>query len=301
MTRIRIPDYRGRETFEFILNQIEDCLEDIKPLFDAVEAEQLYNKRYLIECTKILKEREGINLIQMAMCDIAYSIVFFGLSHKDLTTFMRLYIDNYNNTFLRYLTFYLAKKPHPDFSHQGNWVEFKRNYFTEFMDAFRRDMTGVGNSGTALDVFIASKKDVFQEKYPVKPFKFYGGHQFKLGHYYRHLYQTVKFIDRQDVFCYREKYEYAKTLRAQLSTPEQYLLFFNSLSKSGRAWEFAQISVEPSYENANYYLITKYNFIKNLPDLFFKDMINIQSFYPELNFEFRIKSELREKLEEKFS
>lgn len=300
MARTSMPEYRGRETFEFILNQIEDCLKDIKPFFDLVDAEQIYNRQYLKKTSMILQERGGVDLIEMAMCDIAFAIVFFGLSHKDMTTFIRLYGGNYNNTFLRYLVFCLTKKPHQDFNNQGYWAEFRKNYFPPLLEAFKTDMSGVGKNGAALDAYIELNKESLREKYPVKPFKFYGGHQFKLGHYYRHLFQTVKFIDEQEVFSYREKYEYAKTLRAQLSTPEQYLLFFNSLSISGREWEFAHIDGEHPYQNQNCYLITKYNLIKNLPDLYFQDTIQIQNFYPDLNFEFRKKSDLREKMDVKF-
>jgi hypothetical protein len=212
---------------------------------------------------------------------------------------MRLYMDNYNNTFLRYLMFCLTKKPHLDFSHQGYWVEFRKNGFAPLLRAFEKDMTSGADPGAELDAFTILFNQSFPEKYPAgRPFKYYGGHQFKLGHYYRHLFQTVRYIDQQEVFCYREKYEYAKTLRAQLSTPEQYLLFFNSLSISGRQWEFAHIKGKS--QNLNCYLITKYNLIKNVPDLFFQDLIQIQAFYPDLNFEFREKSEHRESVEEKF-
>jgi hypothetical protein len=63
MAGTSVPDYSGRETFEFILNQIEDCLKDIKPFFDLVEAKQIYNKRYLAEMKVVLQERPGVDLI----------------------------------------------------------------------------------------------------------------------------------------------------------------------------------------------------------------------------------------------
>ena len=58
------------------------------------------------------------------------------------------------------------------------------------------------------------------------------GHQSRLGHYYRHLYQTVCYVDSQDekYISNIEKYKYMKILRAQLSTHEEALLFLNSLS-----------------------------------------------------------------------
>src|SRR5690606_14384085 len=98
--------------------------------------------------------------------------------------------------------------------------------------------------------------------------KYYGGHQYKLGHYFRHLFQTVKYIDEKTILNYDEKYDYMKTLRAQLSTIEQYIVFFNSLSFMGRAWEFDNIVDDTSNKHRDKWLITKYNFLKNIPDLY---------------------------------
>lgn len=60
------------------------------------------------------------------------------------------------------------------------------------------------------------------------------GHQSRLGHYYRHLYQMVRYVDQQTLAI--NKYEYVKTIRAQLSTHEQALLLVNCLTPLGRNW-----------------------------------------------------------------
>jgi len=80
------------------------------------------------------------------------------------------------------------------------------------------------------------------------------GHQSRLGHYYRHLFQTVKYVDQQELDII--KYEYVKTVRAQLSTHEQALLLINSLSPIGEKWI------------KNGYLET-YKIAKNIPFNFF--------------------------------
>jgi hypothetical protein len=80
------------------------------------------------------------------------------------------------------------------------------------------------------------------------------GHQSRLGHYYRHLYQTVCYVDKQDLAL--DKYEYVKTIRAQLTTHEQALLLLNSLAPVGRNW----------WEKG---LMTKYRMVQNLPRDFF--------------------------------
>ncbi|PTS95659.1 hypothetical protein DBR11_21000 [Pedobacter sp. HMWF019] len=120
--------------------------------------------------------------------------------------------------------------------------------------------------------------------------KYYGGHQFRLGHYYRHLYQTVKFVDRNNELSEQDKYSYVKILRGQLSTYEQALLFVNSLSALGLIWE-----LNPDFEKTgdatkdavsrlDRKLITKYNLIKKLPtDKLYG--ISIREFYPNVKYE----------------
>ncbi|MEM1259652.1 MAG: putative phage abortive infection protein [Bacteroidota bacterium] len=65
------------------------------------------------------------------------------------------------------------------------------------------------------------------------------GHSNFLGHYYRHLFHTVKFIANQDegFMPYEEKRKYLRLLRAQLSNEEQGLLFYNWKSDYGKNWE----------------------------------------------------------------
>jgi hypothetical protein len=54
-------------------------------------------------------------------------------------------------------------------------------------------------------------------------------HNYVLGHYFRHLYQVLKLIDRQpeEVISTSDKESYASVLRAQLSTSELALLLLN--------------------------------------------------------------------------
>lgn len=56
----------------------------------------------------------------------------------------------------------------------------------------------------------------------------FDGHVSRLGHYYRHLYQTVKYVDSQNDLD--DKHSFMVTLRAQLSNHEQLLLYYNSFS-----------------------------------------------------------------------
>lgn len=115
------------------------------------------------------------------------------------------------------------------------------------------------------------------------------GFELLLGQYFRHIYQTVKYINDQPIYILsdREKYNYVKMLRAQLSSYEQALLFWDSLSPLGYVWEMSEIkrsfvnNVEP---NINKRLITKYQIIKNIPPHMLS-VIHPQQFYKDVKFD----------------
>lgn len=122
------------------------------------------------------------------------------------------------------------------------------------------------------------------------------GHQSRLSHYFRHLYQTIKYINEQpnELLSYSDKYFYIKTLRAQMTTHEQVLFLYNSLSEMGSKWEFAQT-------DDNRKLITKYNLIKNIP-IGFTGSIDCKLFYPNVAYEFYdYNLNVRKQLEKKYN
>lgn len=110
-----------------------------------------------------------------------------------------------------------------------------------------------------------------QRKFSFTPFE---GHQSRLGHYFRHLYQTVKYIDREENDSHRAR-AYVDMLRAQLTNHEQTLLFLNSVSAIGSAWRDSG-------------LISKYALIKNIPKDFFDATRepDPKAFYPSVKFEY---------------
>jgi len=93
----------------------------------------------------------------------------------------------------------------------------------------------------------------------------FDGHQSRLGHYYRHLYQMVRYVDQQprSILSDEEKYEFVKTIRAQLSTHEQALLLLNSLTPMGHNW----------WSNG---LIESYRIVENIPRDFFAPNIGLE-------------------------
>lgn len=81
------------------------------------------------------------------------------------------------------------------------------------------------------------------------------GHENRLGHYYRHLYSTVKYVvtkEKEGLLTYNKSREYLKVLRAQMSNDEQLMLYYNYIIGFGKDWE-----------NDGY--LTKYRMLHNLP------------------------------------
>ncbi|AXG70813.1 putative phage abortive infection protein [Kordia sp. SMS9] len=84
-------------------------------------------------------------------------------------------------------------------------------------------------------------------------YKPFSGHEFHLGHYYRHLFSTVKYVVQQegDLLHKVEVQEHLKTLRSQLSAAEQIMLYYHFRMDHAAEWET--------------YLKDDYNMIENIP------------------------------------
>ena len=95
------------------------------------------------------------------------------------------------------------------------------------------------------------------------------GHLRRLSHYFRHLFQTVKYVDDQDpeLIDYDEKYSYVSNLRAQLSVHEQLLLYYNARSVLGKPW--LDFDLKKGEKEG---LLSRYCVIKSIP-------LNTASFY----------------------
>lgn len=140
-------------------------------------------------------------------------------------------------------------------------IESLKSFNNEFVLAFEK---ALNNAET--------KNQIMEER----GFKFipFEGHQSRLGHYFRHLFQAVSYVDKQIIDF--DKKEYVKTIRAQLTTHEQALLFINCLSPIGKAW----------WKKG---LIKRYKMVKNIPEGFFnkESEIDLQSYFPKKYFEFQ--------------
>jgi len=107
-------------------------------------------------------------------------------------------------------------------------------------------------------------------------YTYFDGHQTRLGHYYRQLFNTINYLDSSNIFTNQQKVTYAKMLRTQMSTYEQSIFFINSITPLGLDW----------WSND---FIVKYGLVKNIPNSFFdKNEIDIHSYFPSKYFEWEM-------------
>ncbi len=115
------------------------------------------------------------------------------------------------------------------------------------------------------------KKLTYLSKFKLDKYYPFNGHQSRLAHYFRHLYQTIKYIDSQNILSVKNKRYYAKTLRAQLSNHELAIFFYNSLSILGKNWS----------KNNKTDFIDTYQLLKNIPLKGFTFELNPEDIYKQ--------------------
>lgn len=171
------------------------------------------------------------------LTNLAYLIFFFGIGHVTTSVF-----DHISPRYCKEKFFVDAL---------GRLEKEKRGYRESLRKTQQNNLAAENNVAVLPDLEIThrGKTAVFKQVY--EPFT---GHGTKIGHYYRHLFQTVRYVATQEhkVFTPEVKYSYVKTLRAQLSNFEQVLFYYNAVSILGQAW------IENKY-------IQEFRLITNLP------------------------------------
>jgi hypothetical protein len=158
--------------------------------------------------------------------------------------------QNFESTFFQMLKLYnqlvqqlrLEKISPTEYAASGTNREYLgRECFKRLQEVLCRDYIEKVNRGD----YVEPKLDALDLEYE-KFYKVYGGF---VGHYFRTIYNIVKFVDR-DAGVVGDPKLYTNLLRAQLSKYELGLLFYNCLSKYGR------IKLLP--------LVKKYDLLKHL-------------------------------------
>ena len=174
----------------------------------------------LIACFELLQYFNnlwGCNISQHFLLDLAYKFFFFGSKSEIVAS------ENISPQVINI------------FRHELNKIR-----------KFHKNSTGIKNTFTGLNNI--------EIKLHIKYLPF-SGHENRLGHYYRHLYSTVKYVvnkEKQGLIDYNQARGYLKILRSQMSNDEQLLLYYNYIIGFGKDWE-------------NDGFLTKYRMLHNLP------------------------------------
>ena len=298
--------YASRKFFSELFKEFSTFLDEVGFLFEDATVIDIYQNGYLetLKKNKTIVSR-GIDLKKLATIDILYLCLFFGVGRDSNENLKNHTIGKYNETFVNTIIKWIRLKPKRDSDYWEKWNSFNKYNKEKKSKVFQYYKDTTDPRATNDELFNDPNFDNAKGLFPGKFEKYYGGHQFRLGHYYRHLYQTVKLINSNPYLDYKEKYENNKFLRGQLSTYEQVLLFLNSLSSIGRIWELENKKNPEQEIGLNYQLITKYNLIKNLPSNEIIPGIKVSDFYPEVNYEFRYENQSsldrRAELESKYN
>jgi len=289
--------YESRKVFRAVFEQFLQCRNEIKQYINVNQETSIFTSTHLSFIQSIDEVKKNrINLKLIASIDIAYCIMFYGLSAEGVLILERLFSKKYKKEFTSQIINYLKLKP--VLIEKVIWKKWRalskrksidnKNQIIKYIYNFRANK----NPNYTIDEVMGETENMFLDfgDYHINFKKYYGGHQFRLGHYFRHLYQTVKFVDRHKGLSEKQKYSYVKILRAQLSTYEQALLFLNSVSCLGLIWEFNPDFIESKIPFVNFNrknkrkLITKYALIKNLPgETIFG--IKVRLFYTDIKYE----------------
>lgn len=102
---------------------------------------------------------------------------------------------------------------------------------------------------------IESKEDNIRKDYE----NFFHRYQYNLGHYFRNLYHIFKYVHITKLIDAKEKQFYFNIVRAQLSSDELVLIFYNSLTP------IKYFSEKPNLGYPNFkYLIDNYDILQNM-------------------------------------
>lgn len=228
---LNIHGVRGKEAFAELVGELAYTYYTLLNIYHEV----IENPSYYFNASQQLKTiisefRKDEKRKQEYLTKLSYNLFFYG----------------------KYYT--IVDIEHPELTELAEAIKEKAFYFNK----------GIG-SNTFSDYV---KSGVFNPRLfkGGMPALLYEGHSDFLGHYFRHLYQTVKYIASIDENLVTEerKYEYVKLLRSQMSDYEQILLYYNSLSEQGCAWNNKHGERFP--DDAGY--ISRFRMIKNLPPNF---------------------------------
>lgn len=273
--------FENRQVTNLIFKEFIECYRDVKKFSNSKNVKDYIRITYINDLKKIIESiNPQIDLIELAIIDIAWTVVFYGLSVEGESVIKKNFGAKYNSKYYYKLLFYLKLKPKKTNKLRfNNWIILRGLELSQLHPLINELYSNRIHPERAVDLSEDAKNLRVHLQYE----KYYGGHQFRLGHYFRHLFQSYTYLNEHPGLKESDRYFYGKLLRAQLSTYEQALLFINSISSLGMKWEFTSVKNNGKASINN--LITKYNLIKNLPDDHMYG-IKYKKYYKNVSFEF---------------
>ena len=272
--------YEGAAAFGVIVKEFRDCLGDIKKYVRHIDVSSVLNAKYKSELQSIINANSlKVTPASLFIIDISYSVVYYGLTNEGQIALKRKYIRSVDSQFYTNLLFYLCLKVENQDGMRWRAWKMVRQLPGKTMTA---DLVAAYEFIRGRQAELTGRQDHIRKlalgrKY-VKPYHM--GHQHRLSHYYRHLYQSFKHIRQNQSVSDAIKYDMAKELRSHLSTFEQVLLFINSTTHLGRKWELQQTSKGESMK-----LISTFNLIKNVPSNHVGG-VRYNNFYEEVDYDY---------------
>jgi len=257
-----------RKVFRIIFMEFQECYNEIKTFTEGIKEDDILEYLYKNKLNSIINNRKII-IKEMALIDISFSIVYYGSGEEGQVILRDSFKGKYKKEFFIKVLTFMKLKPTKEYNAvYENWRTFTNIPSKRITIAINELCEGNINPNKRDSV---KAKSISDSKYT----KYYGGHQHRLGHYYRHLFQTYKYLISAKYLTEDEDIFYGKMLRAQLSTYEQALLFINSISSLGMKWGLTPEPVD---------IITRYHLIKNLPGTHVSDII-FKTYYPGVIYE----------------
>jgi hypothetical protein len=273
-----ISQLENRQVIKEIVDEFKEVYGEIKKLMKRWDVENSLTNSYINRTTNIIEENKlDTTVYEMFIIDLAYFVLFYGIGQEGKVIVKGHFRKDIDLEVLKIILFYLEQKPKKSNKKRyKSWKQLVSLESERLLNTVLGSFDKIDNE-EIYDIEIAEKlklNRLAKSKYK----KYYGGHQHRLGHYYRHLYQSYKLLDRSTLITANDKYDYSKLIRAQISTYEQILLFLNSLSSLGRKW---QLTSDNDKRND---FIETYQVIKNVPGVQLYD-IKYKKFYPKIVYE----------------
>lgn len=270
-----ITIYENRQVFRVIYQEFIDCYREVKKFSNSNKPEDYLHPKYQRYLkSSICKDKSNKALIEIAIIDIAFYMVFFGVGEEGEVIVRKHFRTRYKDEYIFKLLFFIKMKPKSSNTKRfSNWEIVRSLNLKDLYALIDELYQNRKHPDRLTGLSDLAKEQKMNGKYK----KYYGGHQFRLGHYFRHLYQSYTYLDNHEHLSFQEKYSYGKMLRAQLSTYEQALLFINSITCLGMDWEL-------TYNKNDKGLISRYNLITNLPGEHMSG-IRYRKYYSSVSFE----------------